>query len=129
MRIEAEQKAEALKIEAEAKKQAALAEAEGITAIGKAEAEAIQKKAEAQKLMGEASVIEMYLNALPQIVANAAAPLTNVEKIIQYGDGNNSKLVGDVMSMSNQVIEGLAENGIDLKAMFAGALGGKLANN
>lgn len=129
MRIEAEQKAEALKIEAEAKKQAALAEAEGITAIGKAEAEAIQKKAEAQKMMSDASIIEMYLNALPQIVANAAAPLTNVEKIIQYGDGNNSKLVGDVMSMSNQVIEGLAENGIDLKAMFAGALGGKLASN
>lgn len=129
MRIEAEQKAEALKIEAEAKKQAALAEAEGIAAIGKAEAEAIEKKAEAQKLMGEASVIEMYLNALPQIVANAAAPLTNVDSITMYGDGNSAKLVGDVMKSANQVMEGLAENGIDIKAFLAGALGGKIASN
>lgn len=127
-KFELTQEAEALKIEAEAKKFAAFAEAEGIAAVGAAEAEAIQKKAEAQKIMGEASIIEMYLNTLPQIVANASAPLTNVDKIIQYGDGNNSKLVGDVMSMSNQIIEGLAENGIDLKALLAGAVGGKLAN-
>lgn len=129
MRIEAEQKAEALKIEAEAKKQAALAEAEGITAIGKAEAEAIQKKAEAQKLMGEASVIEMYLNALPQIVANAAAPLTNVDSITMYGEGNSAKMVGDVMQSANQVMAGLAENGIDIKSLLAGAIGGKMASN
>lgn len=129
MRIEAEQKAEALKIEAEAKKQAALAEAEGITAIGTAEAEAIQKKAEAQKLMGEASVIEMYLNALPQIVANAAAPLTNVDSITMYGEGNSAKLVGDVMKSANQVMAGLADNGIDIQAMLAGAMAGKLASN
>lgn len=129
MRIEAEQKAEALKIEAEAKKQAALAEAEGIAAIGKAEAEAIEKKAEAQKLMGEASVIEMYLAALPQIVANAAAPLTNVDSITMYGEGNSAKMVGDIMQSTNQVMAGLAENGLDIKAMLAGALGGKLASN
>lgn len=129
MRIEAEQKAEALKIEAEAKKQAALAEAEGITAIGTAEAEAIQKKAEAQKLMSDASIIEMYLNALPQIVANAAAPLTNVDSITMYGEGNSAKLVGDVMKSANQVMAGLADNGIDIQAMLAGAMAGKLASN
>ena len=125
----AEQKAEALKIEAEAKKQAALAEAEGITAIGKAEAEAIEKKAEAQRLMGEASVIEMYLNALPQIVANAAAPLTNVDSITMYGEGNSAKMVGDIMQSTNQVMAGLADNGIDIKALLAGAIGGKMASN
>ena len=125
----AEQKAAALKIEAEAKKQAALAEAEGIIAMGKAEAEAIEKKAEAQRLMGEASVIEMYLNALPQIVANAAAPLTNVDSITMYGEGNSAKMVGDIMQSTNQVMAGLADNGIDIKALLAGAIGGKLASN
>lgn len=130
MRIEAEQKAEALKIEAEAKKQAALAEAEGITAIGKAEAEAIQKKAEAQKLMSDASIIEMTMAALPQIVANAAAPLTNVDKITFYGEGGSTKLIGDIMNSTSQVIEGVKEStGIDITSLIAGYFGGKAANN
>ena len=115
-------RAEAMKAEADAKKYAALAEAEGIAAIGRAEAESIEKKAEAQKKMGEASVIEMYFNAMPQIVANAAAPLTNVESITMYGDGNNSKLVGDIMKSANQVINAMKENGIDIPALLANAM-------
>lgn len=115
-------RAEAMKAEADAKKYAALAEAEGIAAIGRAEAEAIEKKAEAQKKMGEASVIEMYFNAMPQIVANAAAPLTNVESITMYGDGNNSKLVGDIMKSANQVINAMKENGIDIPALLTNAM-------
>lgn len=118
-------RAEAMRIEAEAKKFAALAEAEGIAAIGSAEAEAILKKAEAQKQMGEASVLEMYFNTLPKVVANAAAPLTNVEKITMYGEGNSAKMVGDVMQSTNQVMEALSDQGIDLKAMLSGFFGGK----
>ena len=72
--------------------------------------------------MSDASIIEMALNTLPQITANAAAPLTNVDKIIQYGDGNNTKLVKDVMGMTNQVMAGLAENGIDLQGLLTRAL-------
>lgn len=123
----AEKKAEAMRAEADAKKYAALAEAEGIAAIGKAEAEAIEKKAEAQKKMGEASVIEMYFNALPQIVANAAAPLTNVDSITLYGEGNSAKMVGDVMKSVDQVTSALEANGIDIKSMLAGFVGGKAA--
>lgn len=119
------QEAEALKAKADAAKYAALAEAEGIRAKGDAEAEAILKKAEAQKQMSDASIIEMYFNSLPQVVASAAAPLSNVEKIVQYGDGNNAKMVSDVMNMTNQVMEGLSQNGIDVKALLAGMLGGR----
>ena len=72
--------------------------------------------------MGEASVIEMYFKAMPQIVANAAAPLTNVESITMYGDGNNSKLVGDVMKSANQVINAMKENGIDIPALLTNAM-------
>lgn len=118
----AEKKAEADKIAtqnaADAELYAALKKAEGIAAIGKAEAEAIEMKAEAQKKMSDASVIEMVMNALPQITANAAAPLTNVDSITMYGEGNQSKLVGDVMKTTNQVMAGLAENGIDIKDMI-----------
>lgn len=118
----AEKKAEADKIAAQnaadAELYAALKKAEGIAAVGKAEAEAIEMKAEAQKKMGEASVLEMVLSTMPQMVANAAAPLTNVDSITMYGEGNQNKLVGDVMKTTNQVMAGLAENGIDIKDML-----------
>jgi hypothetical protein len=38
-------------------------------------------------------------------------------------------MVKDIMSMSNQVIEGLAENGIDLSAMISSFFGAKAADN
>ena len=125
-RYSVEQKAEADRIarekEADAKKYAAFAEAEGIAAIGAAEAEAIQKKAEAQKQFGEASILEMILNMLPQVVANASAPLTNVDKITMYGEGNQNQFVGDVMKSVNQVFSGLAENGIDVPNVIKSVL-------
>lgn len=119
---EMEQEAKAKRAQADADRYAAEQQAAGIAAIGEAEALAIEKKAEAQKKMSDASIIEMALNTLPQITANAAAPLTNVDKIIQYGDGNNTKLVKDVMGMTNQVMAGLAENGIDIQGLLTRAL-------
>ena len=128
-KFEAIQEAEAKKAEAAALRFAMEQEAEGIRAKGLAEAEAIEKKAEAQKKMGEASVLEMYLEALPAIVQNAAAPLAQTDKIVMYGDGNSSKLIKDVMTGANQVMEGIKEaTGIDLSAMIgvAGEKGGKV---
>jgi flotillin len=126
---ELEKQAEAQRIKAEADKYAALQQAEGIAAVGAAEAEAIEKKAEAQKKMGEASLVEMYLAALPSIVASASGPLEKVDKITMYGNDNGSALVGDVMKSTNQVMEALSENGLDLKAMLSGFLGGKAADS
>ncbi len=127
-KYEALQAAEAKKAEAEALRFAMEQEAEGIRAKGLAEAEAIEKKAEAQKKMGEASVLEMYLNALPEVVKNAATPLSRTDKIVMYGDGNSTKVVRDVMSSANQIVEGMKEStGIDLAALIAGFAGGKIA--
>jgi len=107
---------------------AKLKEAEGIKAIGDAEAEAIEKKAEAQKKMGEASVLEMVLTAYPEIAKNVAAPLSQTDRIVMYGDGNSTKLVKDVMGSASQVIEGLKEStGIDIGSLLAGYVGGKVA--
>ena len=120
--------AEARKAEAEALRFAMEQEAEGIRAKGLAEAEAIEKKAEAQKKMGEASVLEMYLDALPEVVKNAAAPLAQTDRIVMYGDGNSTKLVKDVMSSASQVMDGVKEStGLDLTALLAGVVGGKMA--
>ena len=126
---EAIKEAEAKKAEADAIRYAMEQEAEGIRAKGMAEAEAIEKKAEAQKKMGEASVLEMYLNALPEVVKNAAAPLAQTDKIVMYGDGNSTKLVGDVMTSTSQIMEGMKETtGIDLGSLLAGFVGGKAAS-
>ena len=138
-RYEQEQAAEAIKKEAEARKYAKEQEAAGIAAVGKAEAEAIQakaiaeaegidRKAEAMKKYGEAAVIEMVMQALPEIAKNVAEPLSKVDKITMYGEGNSARLLGDIVNGTNQVTEGItAGMGIDIKALIAGILGGKLA--
>lgn len=136
-RAAAELEAEAKKAQADAAKYAALAEAEAIKAKGEAEAEAIrlkgeaeaigiEKKAEAQKKMSDASVIEMIMNALPKIAENVAAPLANVDKITMYGEGGSTKLVGDIITNTSQIFEGIKEStGLDLNTLLAGYLGGK----
>ena len=139
-RYEEEQKAEALKKKAEAEKYAAEQRAEGIRLVGQAEAEAIKakgiaeaegidKKAEAMKKMGEASVLEMFFNAYPEIMAAAAKPLQNVDHITMYGEGNSAKLVGDIVNSTTQVMSGVkASTGLDLSAIMSGFLGSKLDN-
>ncbi|MGN0647261.1 MAG: flotillin family protein [Oscillospiraceae bacterium] len=140
-RFQREQEAEAQKAAAEAAKYARLQEAEGIAAVGQAEADAIRAKglaeaeginakAEAMKKYGEAAVLEMYFKALPDVVKNAAMPLSQVDKITMYGDGNSGKLVGDIIGTTTQITDGLAEaTGVDLRALLAGFLGAKLADD
>ena len=123
---ELKQAAEAQKAKADADKYAALAQAEGIRAVGEAEAEAILKKAEAQKQMGEASILEMYFKMLPQAVSAASAPLEKVDSIHMYGEGNSAKMVGDVMKSADQVMSAIKEaTGIDISTVISSYLGAK----
>ena len=102
------------------------AEAEGIKAKGLAEAEGIYRKADAQRRMGEASVLEMYYAMLPKAIAAAAEPLSNVDKIVLYGEGAQTKLISDVMNTSTQVIEAIKQaTGIDPTQVIASYLGSK----
>lgn len=138
-KFETEKEAEAMRAQAEAKKYTMEQEAEGIRIKGVAEAEAIrakavaeaegiEKKAEAMAKMGEAAVLEMYFKALPDVVKNAAAPLEKVDHITMYGDGNNTRLMKDIMNTVNQVTDGLKEStGVDLSAVLSGFLAGKAA--
>ena len=137
-RFEQEQEAIAAMKLAEAEKFAREQEAAGIAAVGKAEAEAIRakalaeaegidKKAEAMKKYGEAAVVEMIMAALPEIAKNVAEPLSKVDKITMYGDGNSAKLVGDIVNSTTQITEGISAGmGIDIKSLLLGALGGKV---
>ena len=139
-KFETEKEAEAMKARAEAQKftmeqeaegirTKGLAEAEAIRAKAVAEAEGIEKKAEAMAKMGEAAVLEMYFKALPEVVKNAAEPLTSVDRITMYGDGNSTKLIKDIMGTVVQVTDGLKEStGVDLQAILSGFLAGKVAS-
>lgn len=105
--------------EADAELYAKTKEAEGIRLVGEAEAEAILKKAEAQKQFGQASVLEMFFNMLPELVKNAAEPLARTEKIVMYGGGNASSLVGDVMKTSDQLLEAVSQTtGINIRTVL-----------
>ena len=139
-KFEMEKEADAMKASAQARKYTmeqeaegirtkGLAEAEAIRAKAVAEAEGIEKKAEAMAKMGEAAVLEMYFKALPEVVKNAALPLNNVDKITMYGDGNNTKLIKDIMGTVTQVTDGLKESaGVDLQAVLSGFLGARAAS-
>ena len=139
--IEVQREAEAKKVAAEAMLFEAEKRAEGIRQVGEAEAAAIQakalaeaegidKKAEAMKKYGEAAVIEMVMNALPEIARNVAEPLSKVDKITMYGEGNSAKLVGDIVNSTTRITNGITEGmGIDLKTLLLGMLGGKLAGS
>ena len=140
-KFEMEREAEAMRIKADAIKYQAeqdaeairakgIAEAEAIKAKGIAEAEATEKKAEAMSKMKEAAVLEMFFKVLPEIAANVAKPLENIDKITMYGEGNTAKLVEDITKSTTQITTGLTEGlGFDLKSVLAGALGGKLIAN
>lgn len=137
--FEREKAAEAVKKQAEAEKFAREQEAAGIAAVGRAEAEAIRakalaeaegidKKAEAMAKYGEAAIVEMVMAALPEIARGVAEPLSKVDKITMYGEGNSAKLLADIVNGTTQVTEGFtAGMGIDLKSLLAGLLGGRMA--
>ena len=114
-KFEQQQDAEAKKAMAEAVRFAREQEAEGIRATGLAEAEAIRakataeaegidKKAEAMKKYGEAAIIEMIMQALPEIAKNVAEPLSKVDKITMYGEGNSAKMLQDIINSTTQVL-------------------------
>jgi len=124
-RYTAEQDAEAAKArllaEAEGEKAKLLAQAEGEQAILLAQAEGIRAKAEAMKLMGEAAVLEMAFQALPEVAKNLAEPLKNVGNITMYGEGNSSSFVGDLSKGIAKVFSAVGDStGFDLSTVLQG---------
>ena len=115
----AEAKKYELELEAAGIRAKGEAEADAIRAKAVAEAEGIEKKAEAMQKYGEAAILEMFFNAFPEAVKNAAEPLGNVESITMYGSGNNEKMIGSIMNTVTQVSDGIkGSTGLDVKALI-----------
>ncbi|MEG0014067.1 MAG: SPFH domain-containing protein [Cellulosilyticaceae bacterium] len=125
-RYEQIKKAEA---EAESIRIKGIAEAETIRIKGqatadamKAEAEAMKEKAEAYKQYGEAAIIEILAEKLPEIARYMAEPLSKTEKMIiidNGGEGGASKLTKNVTKMIGEVPEVInALTGVDLVGLI-----------
>ncbi|MFE7750065.1 flotillin family protein [Streptomyces sp. NPDC057428] len=104
--------ADAVRIEGES-------EAAAIAAKGAAEAEAMQKKADAFKQYGDAAVLQMLVEVLPQVVAKAAEPLSAIDKMTVISTDGASQLSRTVTDNVAQGIELLnSTTGVDLGALL-----------
>lgn len=133
-RYEQEQAAAAEKAKAEAEKyameqRAAGIQAEGeakaaaIRATGIAEAEAMEKKAEAMKKYGQAAMMEMIVQALPEMAKAIAEPLSTIDKVTIIDSGNGetgvNSMGGYVPSVLAKTIESVKEaTGIDISEIM-----------
>ncbi len=134
---EAEARAEAMKLEAQAKAEArrmeAQAEADAIKAKGEAEADAIRAKgiadaeakdrlAVAMEKYGEAAVVEMVIERLPEIMGAVSKPMEQIDKITVIDSGGKegaskvAKTVSDIAANGFEVLNDLT--GIDLAQMM-----------
>jgi flotillin len=95
------------------------AEAEAIKAKGLAEAEAMEKKAEAYKKYNGAAMAEMMIKVMPQIAAEIAKPLSQIDKINIYetgesGESGASRISGNMPIVMKQVFDTMSEaTGVD----------------
>lgn len=104
--------AEALRLEGEA-------EASSILARGDAEATAMEKRATAYEQYGQAAILDLLADMLPQLVKEAAAPLANVDKMTVISTDGASQLTRSAASNVTQGLQIATDLlGIDLAALF-----------
>jgi flotillin len=127
----AEAEAERFRVEALAEAEAnqtrlaGQAQAEAILARGKAEAEAKQKIADAFKEYGEAAVLSMVMEMLPQLMKEAAQPLGSIDKIsvVDTGSGGENSGANRVTNYATNLLAGTQETlkettGLDIKELI-----------
>ncbi|GAA1011138.1 flotillin family protein [Streptomyces thermogriseus] len=106
--------AEAVRIEGEA-------EATAIAAKGAAEADAMHKKADAFERYGDAAVLQMLVEVLPQVVGKAAEPLSAVDKLTVVstdGAGRLPRAVADNVAQGLELLS--STTGVDLARLLQG---------
>merc|ERR1719336_1922365 len=103
------------------------AEAKAVEAVGRAEAEKMRMKASAYKQYGDAAILSLVLEALPQIAAEVSAPLAKTDEIVMIGGQDRttqevSKLCGTLPPAIS------ALTGVDVSGMI-GKLPGATVKN
>ncbi len=120
--------------EAEAKFVLAQKEAEAIRLKGEAEAEAMLKKAEAMKQYGQAAMMQMVIDKLPDMAKAVSEPLSKTDKIILFGEGGATSMAKDTAGTMLQTFEAVKDAvGLDipkmLKDVTTGGLIGKAVSD
>merc|ERR1719225_2215346 len=95
------QTVESARAEAERVRLIGASEARAIEAVGRAEAEKMRMKASAYKQYGDAAIMALVLESLPQIAAEVAAPLAKTDEIVLLGGADRTttevnKLLGQL---------------------------------
>ena len=127
-KAEAERDARIFRAEAEKAERQAIADAElyeaqkaaeAILLKGKAEAEAIELKALAMQKYGEAAMLEMVVDKLPDVARAIGEPLAQTEKIIMFGEGATTGMTRDVTGSMLQTFEAMKSAvGLDIPQML-----------
>lgn len=122
-RIEAMAQAEAERIRLDGE-----AQAQAIAAKGQAKAQAKEQLAQAFKQYGEAAVLSMVVEILPELVKEAAQPLGNIDKIsvVDTGQGEGStsganrinQYATNLLATSQETLK--ETTGLDLKQLIEG---------
>lgn len=116
---EAEAKLALAQKEAEAQYVLAEKEAEAIRMKGEAEAEAMLKKAEAMKQYGQAAMMQMVIDKLPEMAKAVSEPLSKTDKIILFGEGGATSMARDTAGTMLQTFEAVkGAVGLDIPAML-----------
>lgn len=109
-------------------------QAEAILLKGKAEAEAIEHKAQAMQAYGEAAMLQMVVEKLPEVAKAIGEPLARTDKIIMFGEGATTGVTRDVTASMMQTFEAMkAAVGLDIPEMLrrvsTGGLVGRSSEN
>ena len=119
---QAEAEAESIKIKGAAEADAIRLKGQATADAMKAEAEAMKEKAEAFKQYGEAAIVQMLAEKLPEIAKNIAEPLSRTEKMIiidNGGEGGASKVTRNVTNIISELPEVINSlTGIDLVGLI-----------
>lgn len=104
---EADAEAHAIKVkaiaEAEAVKLKGEADANAIRLRGEAEADSMKKQADAYKEYGEAAILQLMVEKLPEIASAISAPLSQTEKIVIMDNGGENGGAGKIAGYVNNI--------------------------
>jgi len=94
------------------------AEAAAVLASGNADAAVLEKKADAWKEYGDAALVQLIVDKMPELATAMAAPLANTKEMVFVSNEGNSasSLTGDVGRMMSQLPATVhALSGIDIR--------------
>merc|ERR1719154_339898 len=109
---------EAARAEGERIRLIGAAEARAVEAVGRAEAERMRMKASAYKQYGDAAILSLVLEALPQIAAEVSAPLAKTDEIVLIG--GQDRTTAEVSKLCGTLPPAVqALTGVDITGAFS----------